>query len=65
VIIMESRMAKTRTADRFPEKEPVLLDRRYFTLHAETFERFTATLDASPATNPKLRRLIVEKAPWE
>ena len=58
-------MAKTRTADRSPEKEPVLLDRRYFALDAETFERFTAMLDAPPATNAKLRRLLVEKAPWE
>jgi uncharacterized protein (DUF1778 family) len=62
---MESRMAKTRTADRSREKEPVPLDRRYFALDAETFERFTATLDAPPAANPRLRRLLTEKAPWE
>jgi uncharacterized protein (DUF1778 family) len=47
------------------EAESVLLDRRYFALDAETFEQFTALLDVSPATNPRLRRLLAEKAPWE
>ena len=46
------------------EAEAVLLDRRHFALDAEAFACFTATLDAPPATNPKLRRLFVEKAPW-
>jgi uncharacterized protein (DUF1778 family) len=47
------------------EAESALLDRRYFALDAETFEQFTAMLDAAPATNPRLRRLLAEKAPWE
>ena len=47
------------------EAESVLLDRRYFALDAETFEQFTAMLDAAPATNPRLCRLLAEKAPWE
>jgi uncharacterized protein (DUF1778 family) len=47
------------------EAEAVLLDRRYFALPSEEFKRFTAMLDKSPANNPKLRRLLRTKAPWE
>ncbi len=47
------------------EAESVLLDRRYFALDAETFEEFTAMPEAPPATNPRLRRLLAEKAPWD
>jgi uncharacterized protein (DUF1778 family) len=47
------------------EAESVLLDRRYFSLDAEAFEKFMAILDAPPAENPRLRRLLAEKAPWE
>ena len=45
--------------------EAVLLDRRYFTLPPEVFERFTKMLDRPPADNPKLRRLLKKSAPWE
>lgn len=47
------------------EAESVLLDRRYFALDAETFQEFAAVLDSPPATNPRLRRLLTEKAPWD
>ena len=47
------------------EAESVLLDRRYFTLDAGTFEEFTAMLDSEPAANPRLRRLLAGKAPWD
>jgi uncharacterized protein (DUF1778 family) len=47
------------------EAESVLLDRRYFALDAETFKEFTAMLDSPPATNPRLRWLLAEKAPWD
>lgn len=47
------------------EAETVLLDRRYFTLSEESFREFTARLDAPPAENEKLRRLLSTKAPWE
>ena len=47
------------------EAEAVLLDRRYFVLSDEAFERFTAMLDKPPEENPKLRRLLETKAPWE
>jgi uncharacterized protein (DUF1778 family) len=47
------------------EAEEVLLDRRYFVLSGEAFEKFSAALDAPPAQNPRLRRLLETKAPWE
>ena len=47
------------------EAEMVLLDRRYFALPADAFKRFTAMLDTPPADNPKLRRLLQTKAPWD
>lgn len=47
------------------EAESVLLDRRYFALDAEAFKAFRERLDAPPTANPKLRRLLREKAPWD
>jgi uncharacterized protein (DUF1778 family) len=47
------------------EAESVLLDRRYFNLGEEEFERFTAMLDAPPEDNPRLARLLGTRAPWE
>jgi uncharacterized protein (DUF1778 family) len=47
------------------EAESVLLDQRYFNLDEEAFQRFTAMLDAPPANNPGLTRLLNTKAPWE
>src|SRR5271169_1566552 len=47
------------------EAETVLLDRRYFALSEDAFKRFRAMLDKSPTSNPKLRRLLQTKAPWE
>jgi uncharacterized protein (DUF1778 family) len=47
------------------EAEAVLLDRRYFTLSADEFKRFQAMLDRPPKENPRLRRLLGTKAPWE
>src|ERR1035438_5422530 len=47
------------------EAETVLLDRRYFALSAEAFRRFTDILDKPPGSNPKLRRLLRTKAPWD
>ena len=47
------------------EAESVLLDRRYFALDAEAFKRFESMLDAPPAANPRLRRLLTERAPWD
>ena len=47
------------------EAESVLLDRRYFALDAAAFKEFTAVLDSPPAINPRLRRLLTEKTPWD
>jgi uncharacterized protein (DUF1778 family) len=46
------------------EAQTVLLDRRYFSLSADAFKRFTAMLDKPPASNQKLQRLLQTKAPW-
>src|SRR5215469_17337119 len=46
------------------EAESVLLDRRYFALPDEEFKRFAAMLDKPPASNPRLTRLIMTRAPW-
>jgi uncharacterized protein (DUF1778 family) len=45
--------------------EMVLLDRCFFMLDDRAFKRFTDALDKSPAVNPRLRRLLATKAPWE
>ncbi|MGZ0080514.1 type II toxin-antitoxin system TacA family antitoxin [Methylomonas sp. YC3] len=47
------------------EAEDVLLDQRVFTLDAAAFQKFQALLDAPPSENPKLRKLMATKAPWE
>lgn len=47
------------------EAEAVLLDRRYFVLDAEAFKEFSEILDSPPAQNPRLRRLLSERAPWD
>jgi uncharacterized protein (DUF1778 family) len=47
------------------EAESVLLDRRYFALSQEAFQRFVSILDSPPRDNPRLRRLLHTKAPWE
>ena len=43
----------------------VLLDQRYFVLESDQFAEFTKQLDAPPATNEKLKKLMARKAPWE
>jgi uncharacterized protein (DUF1778 family) len=47
------------------EAEAVLLDRRYFVLSEEAFERFNAILDKPPQDTPELRRLLETPPPWE
>ena len=47
------------------EAQSVLLDRCYFALSEEAFERFTAMLDEPPQDNPKLHKLLHTKPPWE
>ncbi len=47
------------------EAETVLLDRRYFVLSEDKFRKFQAMRDRPPKDNPRLRRLLHTKAPWE
>lgn len=47
------------------EAESVLLDRRYFVLSDAEFRRFTKMLDKPPGSNPRLERLLRNKAPWD
>ncbi len=43
----------------------VLLDQRLFMLDEKAYKRFTDALDAPPAENKRLKRLMMSKAPWE
>lgn len=47
------------------EATAVLLDRCFFQLDQRAFKRFAAALDAPPSANPRLRKLLTTKAPWE
>lgn len=43
----------------------VVLDQVFFNLDADKFRQFTQLLDAPPAHNPGLERLMAVKAPWK
>lgn len=43
----------------------VMLDQVFFALNAQVFQRFCEMLDAPPAANPGLERLLATKAPWD
>jgi uncharacterized protein (DUF1778 family) len=47
------------------EAESILLDRRYFSLSEDEFKKFSAMLDRPPKDNPRLRRLLQTRAPWD
>lgn len=42
----------------------VVLDQVFFRLDEDRLQQFNAMLDAPPATNPGLERLMAVKAPW-
>lgn len=44
--------------------QSVLLDQVHFSLEPARFEAFLRLLDAPPAPNPGLERLLAVKAPW-
>jgi uncharacterized protein (DUF1778 family) len=44
--------------------QSVLLDQVFFRLEADKFEQFLTLLDAPPAPNPGLERLMDIQAPW-
>lgn len=45
--------------------EDILLDQTFFTVDADTFEKFQTLLDQPLPTTDKLRRLLKTKAPWD
>lgn len=47
------------------QAEDVLLERTFFSLDPDAFERFTALLDNPPPPTDELRQLLHRKAPWE
>lgn len=47
------------------EADAVLSDRRFFLLDDKAYRRFITVLDQPPADNPRLRRLLTTRAPWE
>ena len=50
---------------RIPTTKGTLLDRALFRVDPETYARFVELLDAPPQPNPRLRKLLLQKAPWE
>jgi len=42
----------------------VVLDQVFFSLDEDRLQQFNAMLDAPPAPNPGLERLMAVKAPW-
>ena len=49
----------------YREAIDVLLDQRFFHLDAHAYDRFVELLDAPPAPNPALRRLLETPPPWD
>lgn len=47
------------------EAERVLMDRRFFALDEDAYAKFMTALDAPPADNPRLRKLLARKPVWE
>jgi uncharacterized protein (DUF1778 family) len=47
------------------EAEHVILDQCLFSVNEEIYTAFIEALDNQPADNPKLRKLLSKKAPWD
>lgn len=47
------------------EAQELLVDQNHFSLAQDKLKRFIAALDKSPKDNPKLRKLLQSKAPWD
>jgi len=45
--------------------QDALLDEALFKVSPKLYRRFVAQLDAPPAPNKKLRRMMTVKAPWD
>jgi uncharacterized protein (DUF1778 family) len=64
-----SLCGKTRSAfmldAAYQAAEEALLDRKVFCLNDEQWEEFNKALNAPPAKNEKLAKLLQTKSPWE
>jgi len=47
------------------EAQALLMDQTHFSLPEDKFKRFMAALDRPLKENPKLRKLLQSKAPWD
>ena len=47
------------------EAQALLVDQTHFSLPEDKFKRFMAALDRPLKENPKLRKLLQSKAPWD
>ncbi len=45
--------------------EDILLDRTVFAVSPDAYRQFLARLDGSPEPNPRLRKTMQTRAPWE
>lgn len=45
--------------------QDALLDQTLFKVSPKVYQQFVARLDAPPAQNKKLRRMMTAKAPWD
>ena len=55
---------RTQYDDLTDRAQAVVLDQVFFALDEDKFRQFTQLLDAPPARNPGLERLMAVKAPW-
>ena len=45
--------------------EEVILDQAFISVEPERYQKFLDALDAPPVSNPRLQRVLKNKAPWE
>ncbi len=45
--------------------QDVILDQALISVSPTQFEKFIDALDSPPASNPRLRKVLKHKAPWE
>jgi uncharacterized protein (DUF1778 family) len=62
-------LGKTRTGfvaeSALQAAQDALLDQTLFKVSPNVYQQFMARLDAPPAPNKKLRRMMTAKAPWD
>lgn len=45
--------------------EEVILEQAFISVEPERYQKFLDALDAPPVSNPRLQRVLKNKAPWE